>query len=310
MNNSPGLFNVGSGNPNMTNLAQMRAMSNNGMSGNNNFNGGNYSNNMGGPPNMNMSGMNGMIPPNMPPNINGTNINLEMLKQPLEITGPTQGTSIASLMKGAGNPNINTGGANGKQMMYQQQNPQTSPPLNKHIVASGQGGQNNNIQRNVNRTNQNDIASQMSEQSQHSQHSYYSQDEMSQSHKKSKNEIKYLVNDLNKSLDDYEPSKPHNTEDSDMEFDSDRDSDKENDTANTKKIKKMEPEINSIFDITKECMLIIFLYVLISQNFVKKGFVSMIPQIQPNIDGDTPITGYFVYGTVLALMIVFFRRLF
>ena len=50
MNNNQGLFNVGSGNPNMTNLAQMRAMSNNNFNG-----GGNYSNNMGAPPNMNVN---------------------------------------------------------------------------------------------------------------------------------------------------------------------------------------------------------------------------------------------------------------
>jgi hypothetical protein len=122
--------------------------------------------------------------------------------------------------------------------------------------------------------------------------------------------ITYLVKDINKDLDNYGPSKTQLSENSDVE-DSDSESDSDVHIKNKKSINKNDDDnddSNFILDIIKECGLLLFLYVLISQEFVRKGINTTIPQIVGEND-TVHIIGYMVYGTILAFMFVFFKRI-
>lgn len=105
-----------------------------------------------------------------------------------------------------------------------------------------------------------------------------------------KQEIRKLARDINKSLDNYEPSKAQTEEEDEKE---------KEDIINVK-------EELSILNVVKEMSLIVAIYVIMSQGFVRKLIAGYIPQLNP-IDGTIPFTGYLIYGAILALLFVFFR---
>lgn len=109
-----------------------------------------------------------------------------------------------------------------------------------------------------------------------------------------KNEIRKLARNINKSLDNYEPSKV-NTDEEKTEEEKD---DKEN-------IIKKEDDY-SILKIVKEMLLIIIIYVILSQGFVRRTIAGHVPQLNTN-NGVVPFTGYVIYGGLLAILFVFFR---
>ena len=63
----------------------------------------------------------------------------------------------------------------------------------------------------------------------------------------------------------------------------------------------------SILGIGKEIVLLVTIYILLSQGFVRKSIANYIPQLNPNSDGIIPFSGYVIYGSILALLFVFFR---
>lgn len=133
-------------------------------------------------------------------------------------------------------------------------------------------------------------------------------------HTKTRQKIRRLVSDINRSLDDYAPSKNHNT-------DSDRGS--INDDINNNDIDDME-KVDEILDKSKceannslynqyvpnwlkEPLLIIVLYVILSQGFVRRTLGEYITYINPQPDGTIPLIGYIIYGTILAVLFVIFK---
>lgn len=288
MNNNLGVFNLSSSNPAMLSPAQMTQMKSN-MTNNMNINRGF---NVGQQPGTQIPSINVGIPPanGIPPSMNNGmgNINLAMLQQPVQITGPTQGTSIASL-KGVQpkQNNIN----NSRQVVLSQQNP--------HIRQHPRSNFNNNP----------DLSDDMSQGSYASNAQSYNNDEV--------NKIKHLVNGLNKSLEhyksleDYAPSKSNFSDDSDVDND---DNSENSDSETSEPDKKQKPNNDEketyhqmILNSIKECTLIIIIYILLSQEFFKKGIHNFIPQTE--ISGETTFIGTIVYGSILATVYVFFRRI-
>ncbi len=113
------------------------------------------------------------------------------------------------------------------------------------------------------------------------------------------NKIHHLVRNINQSLDDYAPSKSQNTEDSE-----DDSTEKENNNN-----KKNDNSGSYVPEILKEPLLIIIIYVILSQGFVRKGIGSYISYINPTQDGSVALIGYVIYGTILALLFMFFKKI-
>ena len=112
-----------------------------------------------------------------------------------------------------------------------------------------------------------------------------------------KDEIRKLARNVNKSLDDFQTSKIHTDEEKteeEIEFDEKTD-------------KKKNEDDYSILGIGKEMILIVIIYVILSQGFVRRSIANYIPQLNPNADGVIPFTGYVIYGSILATIFVFFR---
>lgn len=108
-------------------------------------------------------------------------------------------------------------------------------------------------------------------------------------------DITHLVSDINKSLDNYSPSNqdiPPNDDPVEEEAN-------ENYSRST-----------YLPDWLKEPLLILIIYVLLSQNFVKTFTGKHIKYINPGDDGTVPFLGVVIYGTILAVLYIILKRLF
>jgi len=112
------------------------------------------------------------------------------------------------------------------------------------------------------------------------------------------NKIHHLVRNINQSLDDYAPSKSQNTEDSE-----------DDSTEKEENINQKSRTDSYIPDILKEPLLLIIIYVVLSQGFVRKGIGSYISYINPGQDGYVSFIGYVIYGTILAILFMFFKKI-
>jgi hypothetical protein len=112
------------------------------------------------------------------------------------------------------------------------------------------------------------------------------------------NKIKNLVTKINNSLDDFKPSKSQNTDDSE-----DESTEKDEDTKENDKSSYYIP------DMLKEPVLIIIIYVILSQGFVRKSIGNYISYINPTQDGYVSLMGYVIYGSILALLFMFFKKI-
>lgn len=108
--------------------------------------------------------------------------------------------------------------------------------------------------------------------------------------------IKDLVNDINKDLDRFIPSRSRDTDDDDSD-------DTEKYIQPRKSIRQYIP----VF--AKEMMLILVLYVLLSQGFVKKAITKHITYLQPNQDGGVSMFGIVIYGTILSILYIIFKKI-
>jgi len=114
--------------------------------------------------------------------------------------------------------------------------------------------------------------------------------------------IKHLVKDLNKSLDGYGPSKKTST----MTDESENDTDEEDNP----KIKKKNQSYGSyIPTLLKEPLLLLIIYIIMSQSFVKKAITTYIPQLENNLDGSKTFLGVVMYGTILAVLFSLFKKI-
>ena len=110
-----------------------------------------------------------------------------------------------------------------------------------------------------------------------------------------RNKIRFLVNNLNRSLEDFEPSKYNDSEDSEIE------------TETESKHEKKSRSILMYY--LKEPLLLILIYVIMSQGFVKKSIGNYISYVNPSDSGYISLIGYLIYGTILTILFLFFRKI-
>jgi len=105
--------------------------------------------------------------------------------------------------------------------------------------------------------------------------------------------IKHLVKDINRSLDDYIPSKS-----------SDTDSDNESEISFSDNFHTT----NYLKEFVKEPLLLLFIYIILSQTFVRKSIGHYIPLINSGPDGSKGILCILIYGTILTVLYTFFKK--
>ena len=109
--------------------------------------------------------------------------------------------------------------------------------------------------------------------------------------------MELLVKDLNRDLDDYAPSKIDRDTD-DLEG---TETDKEKHRSTSKWYKKLIPNF------AKEVLLLIFVYILFSQGFIKKLIGNHISYVNQNTEGNVPFIGVVIYGSILAIFYIIFK---
>lgn len=154
---------------------------------------------------------------------------------------------------------------------------------------------------------------QMNENSSQSSHSNYSHpSQFQENHERDR--IKSLVRDINKSLDNYAPPQTNYTdfdEDSIIDFD-DVNTDNDNNIISNnieehfnnsnKKSKKWDISL-----IIKEVLLIVIIYVILSQPYVRNHIERYVPLRGSN--GSISVVGFALYGIVLGVIYVILNRL-
>jgi hypothetical protein len=116
--------------------------------------------------------------------------------------------------------------------------------------------------------------------------------------KKQQNKIKDLVKDINTSI---KPKKYITLSDSsDISLLSD---DGTNITSN-----ESNDIFSSGFSIVKEALLIVIIYVILSQGFVKRTIGKYIPQVLASEDQTTSMIGHLIYGGLLAIITISFKK--
>jgi hypothetical protein len=184
------------------------------------------------------------------------------------ISGPTEGTSIASLKKGGSNRstalqnhhnNQNTMQVAGKGNYPPQRHPQENPRGYSDQTKSGE------------------------------QHEAVSNDTDVE-----RDGIRYLVKDINRGLGDYVPSDVQNT-------DTDETVDNEDEPISKK-------SDFTLFGLVKEPLVIILLYLIISQNFVRNSLGAYIPYVLPRNDGSLSFIGHLICGMIIASLFMLSKK--
>lgn len=117
------------------------------------------------------------------------------------------------------------------------------------------------------------------------------------------NKIRHLVKNINHGLDEYAPSKSHVTEDDDTYEDTEKLYEKKHITQSQQIM-----ESNDMLNMAKEVVLLVLIYIILSQNFVRQTIGAYICYINPKEDGSVSIIGYLIYGLLLAVTFVFFKK--
>jgi hypothetical protein len=105
--------------------------------------------------------------------------------------------------------------------------------------------------------------------------------------------IENLVTDINSSFDDFSPSDEQETK-SELDTDSNDEDEK---------------LYSNIVNIAKDPVVLLILYVILSQDSVKSFFGTYIKQINPQDDGSVSFMGIVIYGLILAVLFVIVRQL-
>lgn len=111
-------------------------------------------------------------------------------------------------------------------------------------------------------------------------------------------DIRNLVSDVNKSLDNYSPSNQDIPEDPMTDDSSD-----EEDDNNTISENSYLPEW------LKESILILIIYIILSQGMVQSFFGKYIKYINPDENGSVPFIGIVIYGIILVVLYLLFKYL-
>jgi hypothetical protein len=110
--------------------------------------------------------------------------------------------------------------------------------------------------------------------------------------------IKNLVRDINKDLDDFVPSRTRDTEDNDT-----------TDGEQEEPIKSKKSYKDYIPNIIKEPILLLAVYLLLSQDFIKRAVANHITYLNPASDGSVSFIGIFIYGVILVVLHTFFKKI-
>jgi len=106
--------------------------------------------------------------------------------------------------------------------------------------------------------------------------------------------ISRLVKDINSSIKEYNNDDNVTTD---------------NTTENENEPENDNSTIPTLFiSMFKEAILIILIYVILSQGFIKRTLGLYITQINP-VDGSIPFIGYIIYGTLLAILFIIAKQL-
>jgi magnesium-transporting ATPase (P-type) len=116
----------------------------------------------------------------------------------------------------------------------------------------------------------------------------------------SERDIDMIARDVNDSLDDT-PQEQHHSEKSKHSKNKDKKTEK-NDA-------KKETFMSKIPEILREPLIIVFIYIILSTNIVKKTLSSYIPQIRPTTDGNILFVGIFVYALIMAICFIVIKKL-
>lgn len=122
-------------------------------------------------------------------------------------------------------------------------------------------------------------------------------------------QIRSLINDVNHSLESYSPRQNYirkrKIEDSDDTTDTNQ-----NEDEDTEEVQHKVGLYGELVNMLKEPFLLIFIYVLLSQSFIKKLFSGYFNQLHTNPEtGGVPITGVLIYGVILTTIFMISRKL-
>ena len=229
-----------------------------------------------------------MMNPNMMGNMMGGNMNPNMMNSNML------------------NPVIPGKGGTPLTALKRMQNTSNAGPSNRNQNSNGNNYQEQEQDQNTNRPRQRKRSNNDEEEQEENDN------RRKEYEKENKKKIKSLVNNINNSLDDFVPSK---SKYSDEEVGSDEGSDEEKDSEKEPKdddiiVKSKVKKHNDYMpDWIKEPLLIIIIYVIFSQSFVRKTIGQYITQINPNESGSVSIVGYIIYGAILALVFMVFKKL-
>lgn len=132
-------------------------------------------------------------------------------------------------------------------------------------------------------------------------------------------DIKNLVEDIHKDLDNKHDENIiiKNNINRDQERDTDNlDSDvstenRYSDVSTESKKQKSKATILKIQipELIKEPILLLIIYLIMSQDFVKNNVAKYVSQIQPDNEGNIGFYGVFIYGIILVVTYSFFKRI-
>jgi len=125
------------------------------------------------------------------------------------------------------------------------------------------------------------------------------------------NNIKYLVNDINSSIK--KKNKKKSNKKQIIEEEEDEDIEETNEDINLKKNKKNKKSTdksNSDYDIFKEGLLLVLVYIFLSQNIIKNIFSLYFKSLNPNAMGIVGQSGVIIYGIILTFVFLILRYYF
>lgn len=82
-----------------------------------------------------------------------------------------------------------------------------------------------------------------------------------------------------------------------------------NDTVSDKLILETFEQNNDYMKLFIEFLILLTLYVIMSQEFVIKFMANYIHQLNPSNDGTANLTGILIYGTILTILFIIFRKI-
>ncbi len=85
------------------------------------------------------------------------------------------------------------------------------------------------------------------------------------------------------------------------------------DTANTENETDTDDKdtgiLHSIPNYIKEIVILLVVYLILSQPYIKNMIGSVLPQINTNMSGNISFSGYVIYGLILAILYVIIKKM-